>query len=77
MVIKCMVSCRNSNGEPDFHFVKVNCTESEYSNGVHYEKAQQDAESNGYENIGLAYDEKDSAGNAMLQLFEWQTAKII
>lgn len=75
--VKCMVSCRNADGEPDFHFVKVNCTKEQYNNGDHYTAAKYSAIKEGYEDIGLVYDENDSAGKALTQLFEWKSASII
>ena len=74
--IKCIVAAINANGEPDLYFVKVSCTESEYENGVHYDLAKREAKKEGFDPV-LAYDELDSAGRAMLGLFEWGSASVI
>lgn len=75
-IIRCIVACVNSNGEPDLYFVKVKATLDQYENGFHYQTARAAAEDEGYEAV-LAYDENDSAGFAMLSLFEWDTASTV
>lgn len=75
-IVKCIVAGVNANGEPDLYFVKVQCSEAEYGEGHHYNKAKESAEGEGYEPC-LAFDEHDVAGNAMLILFNWDTASII
>ena len=76
LTIHCIVAASNSNGDPDLFFVKVRCTQEQYDNGAHYVRAKAAAESAGYEPF-LAYDEQDSAGRAMLPLFEWKTASTV
>lgn len=73
--IRCVVSAINSNGEPDFYFVKVKCTPEEEENGLHYEAAKNSAIDNGYDPM-LAYDEYDPAGHAIMDLFVWETASV-
>ena len=74
MNIKCIVAGTNANGEPDLYFCIVNCTIDQGHNGNHYDTAKEMAEDNGYEGPFVAFDERDSAGHAMLDLFEWSTA---
>lgn len=74
--VKCIVAAHNANGEPDLFFVIVRCTEDQYDNGDHYAAANDFAETQGYD-PALAYDEDDSAGRAMLGLFDWQTASSV
>ena len=73
---KCIVACINSNGEPDLYFCIVECTEEQYNNGEHYDRANGQCDEDGYDSL-LAYDENDSAGKAMLPLFEWDSASIL
>ena len=74
--IKCIVSCINSNGESDLYFCIVTADESDIEDGEHYSVAKTQCEKEGYEAF-LVYDENDSAGRAMLPLFQWDTATII
>jgi hypothetical protein len=74
MSIKCVVSCTNSNGEPDFWACYVGCNQKQYDNGDHYEVAKQAAEAEGYE-PHLVYDENDP-GFAALTM-EWAAADVI
>jgi hypothetical protein len=74
--IRCIVAAVDSNGSPDFYFVKVSATQEQYDNGDHYDRAKEAAEDNGYE-PRLAYDEHDAAGRAMLAQFEWDTASTV
>lgn len=73
--VRCVVAGVNASGEPDFYFVKVECTEEEYDNGEHYACAKQAANDAGYKPY-LAYDEQDAGGRAMMDLFEWDTASV-
>lgn len=76
MDIKCVVACHNAGGEPDLYFVKVSCSEAEYSNGEHYEKAEAGAYQNGYDGPMVVFDENDGPG-ALFGLFEWETASVV
>lgn len=71
--IRCIVACWNWDGEPDLYFVKVEESEN------YRDKAVEEARRNGYAEEGpvLVYDEFDSAGKAMLPLFDWETASIV
>lgn len=59
MKIRCVVSCVNASGEPDFCGVTVTCTEAEYTNGDHYDRARQLACAQRYESPAIVYDERD------------------
>lgn len=77
MIIKCIVSTLNSNGEPDLFFVKVEGTEEQIiENAEHLNAAKDEAAEQGHEPY-LVYDEKDSAGSAMLPLMEWDSASVV
>jgi len=73
MIIRCVVSALNANGEPDLYFVKVNCSENQVSESKHYAVAKEQAEQEGFEAY-LVYDEKDRAGQALMPLFAWDNA---
>ena len=79
MEIKCIVACHNSNGEPDLFFVKVETTQEQIDNGVHYARAREEAELCGYDACitSVTFDETDSAGKAMLDLFQWDSANVV
>jgi hypothetical protein len=64
-------------GEPDFYFCKVDCTKKQFDEGDHYETIKEQAEEEGYGDCGLAYDENDPPGEALMGLFDWDTASII
>lgn len=72
---KLCVSAINANGEPDLYFCRVRCTDTQYDEGLHYEAAKDLATNNGYE-PALAYDDTDSAGRALADLFQWETATV-
>lgn len=73
-VIVAVQSC--GTGEPDLYFCKVRCSETEFENCDHYERAKQAARDEGYEGVMVPFDEHDKAGKAMLPLFQWETASI-
>jgi len=75
-IIKCIVAAMNSNGEPDLYFCIVKCNEEQYDCGDHYDRAKEQCKEDGYEPY-IAYDETDTAGKAMLPLFNWDTASIL
>lgn len=74
--VRCIVSARNAGGEPDLFFVKVIANGDQLDDGQHYEAAKLKCLEEGYE-PHLAYDELDSAGKSMLDLFEWDTASTV
>ncbi len=59
--VRCVVACRNSNGEPEFFPVVVNVTDDEYEDGVHYHTAKRLAGEAGHEDICWCCDENDPA----------------
>lgn len=70
-----VVAGHNGNGEPDFFFCYVSASAEEINNGDHYDKANNAAIENGYDNVSLvAFDEHDGAGKSLMDLFVWETA---
>lgn len=74
MIVKMFVACENCEG-PTFFFCNVSCSQSEYEEGEHYEVAKNVAMTEGYQTPMVAFDENDKAGKAMLDKFQWDTAK--
>jgi hypothetical protein len=73
--IKCVVAGVNAQGEADFWFVKVCCTEEQFDLGKHYDGAQAFAEDNDFE-AKLTYDEVEAPAEFM-NLFEWKSASVV
>lgn len=69
MKIRCVVSCRNANGTPDFYPCLVECTPDEREQGEHYDRAKEMAKEAGHEGFGLVYDEDDGPQWLFDQLF--------
>lgn len=76
MILRCIVACQGGEG-PDLYFVKVDCSQEQYDNGEHYDRAIEAAKEADYDEQMVAFDEKDQAGDAMLHLFEWETADTV
>ena len=76
MIVKCVVACHNAGGEPDLYFVKVDCQESEYDVGQHYEMAEESAIEDGYSGPMVVFDENDGP-NSLFDLFEWESASVV
>lgn len=76
MEVKCVVACHNMSGEPDLFFCKVDCIGQDYGNGVHYEKAEEYAQEQGYSGPMVVFDENDGP-NALFDLFVWESASIV
>ena len=74
--VKVMVAVVDANGEPDFFFCKVNCSEAEINDGEHYEAARALAAKEGYE-VRLVLDEMDRGGKAIEHVFEWDSATVV
>lgn len=51
-----MVACRNASGEADLVSCKVKVTESEFRLGVHYDLAEEQVKSEGYESPFVCFD---------------------
>jgi hypothetical protein len=69
--IKVTVLCTNSEGSPEFHWVSLDVTQTQYDNGDHYEIAKAAAESEGYEGPMIAFDENDAAARQVGDLLTW------
>lgn len=74
--IRCVIAATNLNGDPDLFFVLVDATQDDIDSGRHYEAATRKAEDEGYE-TSLSFDEDDSAGAAMMPLFDWESASVV
>lgn len=75
---RMVVACTNSNGEPDFAFVRVRCTQSQRENGLDYRAAKKWAKENDYGCAMVAFNcEVDSAGQSIVDNFTWESASII
>ena len=77
-IYRCVVACNGCNG-PDLYFVKVRATQSQYDQGYHYEGAKTAAYNEGYDVFDrtVVFDEYDTAGKALLDLFVWDSASIV
>ena len=73
MIVKCVVACRNAEGASDFYFCRVECAEAQYDIGEHYEKAEEMAESDGYEGPFVVFDENDGP-DWLFDRFVWKSA---
>ena len=68
---KVIVLCTDANGAPAFHSCSPECTEEDIKNGVHYDKAIENAEFNGYEQPMIAFDSTDPAARQLADLQGW------
>jgi len=73
MVVKVVVAATNANGEPDFYWCKVDCSDQEYNEGWHYAMARDAAEENGYEGEMVVFDEHDPP-KPLFNMFNWESA---
>lgn len=69
-LVKMVVLCRNSMGEPEFHTCAVEVTQAQYDDGAHYELAEENAEDNGYE-PKFSFAEDDPAAKQMGDIWTW------
>ena len=76
MEFKCVVACHNASGEPDLYFVRVSCSEGEYDNGEHYERAEDAAYEKGYSAPMVVFDENDGPG-FLFERFVWESASLV
>jgi hypothetical protein len=74
MTIKCVVAAMTTDG-PGFFACKVECTQSAYDNGEHYELAESAADDNGYDRPMLAFDENDGP-DWLFDQFEWDDVEV-
>jgi hypothetical protein len=76
-VIKCVCAAINSNGEPDFFFFRIRCTEEQCDAGDHYVAAEAEVSKQGGES-SLCFDERDSAFSAFRpNAFVWRSAEVV
>ena len=68
---KVIVLCRNAEGEPEFHSCTPEVTHQEMIDGVHYDKAIENAQDNGYEGPFQAFDMTDRAAKQLRGLADW------
>ena len=74
MKVKCVVAAINSNGSPDLFLVQVECTHDEFNDGLHYDKAINLAELEGYE-PKLVIDEHDDGFDLInTEVIDWDGA---
>jgi len=76
MKIKCVLACHNASGEPDFYFCIVQCSETEYQLGQHYDVAESFAKEQGYEGPFVLFDEHESP-DWLLERFVWESASVV
>jgi hypothetical protein len=76
MIINCVVACRDADGASDFYFCKVECHETEYDVGEHYDVAEHSAENEGYEGPMVTFDENDGP-KWLFDNFVWDSASVI
>lgn len=77
-VYRMILACTNSNGEPDFAFVKVKCTSEDCDEYKDKSRAIKWAEENDYEAPFVVFNcTLDSAGKAIEDNFKWESASII
>jgi hypothetical protein len=75
---RMVVACTNSNGEPDFAFVTVRCTDEQRDDGDDYEAAKKWASEKDYEEPMVAFNcEVDSAGQSIVDQFCWEASDVI
>jgi len=61
---KIIIACRNASGSSDMFVTTVNATDIEYENGVHYDRAEEVAKEQGYEEPFISYDESEHSNIA-------------
>ena len=74
--IKVVVAAINADGDSDFYFCYVMATQDQIDVGDHYQRAEVEAELEGYE-PKLSYDEQDRIGEGFWDLFVWESASVL
>ena len=75
--IKVVSACAgNANGEPDFTFCIVECSQEKIDEGEHYIWAETFALSNGYE-LPMIHFDGDEAKRWLLNRFVWESATTV
>ena len=66
------VICRNASGEPDFVVARVKASKADQNNGVHYDRAIEQAEGQGYQGDFTAFDQDEADRLAKgMKAFRW------
>lgn len=76
VIVKCVVAARNSNGESDFYFVKIECTETQKAEGDYEAVAFVQAELQGYE-PKLVFVEGDPGWEVLVEMGVWEAASTV
>lgn len=69
--VKVIVLAVNNDGQRDFHSCAPMVTPAERKDGLHYTRAIENAEYNGYQWPMIAFDETDPAFEQMASLANW------
>lgn len=78
--IKCIVAAYMGSGtfQPDLFPIIVDCDDREFEFQDHHIAATYAAEGAGFEtNTMIVFDETDKAGQAMAQLFDWDSVPVV
>ncbi len=73
---KIVLACTNSAGDPDFVFVKVQCSESDHAKGTYFRLAKLWAVENGYEGPFHLWD-SSGCPDWLSDRFVWDSASIV
>lgn len=77
MKIKCVVACQsNASGKPSLVAVIIECSQAQYDDGLHYEKAMRWAKNNHYEGEMVTFDENDGP-KFLFRTFIWNGVDIV
>ena len=74
MTIRMVVAGQGFDG-PDLYFCKLNVSDYQIENGLHYEYAVSHAKEHGFEGEMVAFDENDNP-KPLFQLFNWESASV-
>ena len=75
--LNMIIAGRNSMGEPDLVFVRLQVTAEQVEAGDHYDLASSWAAEQGYEGPFVSFDPTDPGGATMQAHFNWETASVI
>ena len=75
-LIKCAIAAMNLAGDPDFFFCIVKCSQEQYYNGEHYDRAKAEAKELSYEGEMVVFDENDGP-KWLFEHFDWKSASIV
>lgn len=72
------IACLNDEGEPDFVFVIVKCTEDQCDNGLDRKAAKKWAKERGDVSNPIPFNcERDCVGEHLVNAFTWESASVI